>query len=284
MEGTRLEVAGREAQLEAGDLERLTKPLLRLERIRANLKRKGLSFDEYLREEDEGAFPEWHVSAMGEEKYFFDEAEAEKFREEKLRLLAEQMAANGENGNGGPKRAAKASSDTQTEIAADEVDAEALAAEGDKGQATLAASGMGLEMRHLNEAQALTESFSDLASLGFARADYTDTTSADTGYKFRVLESNQTEHGAASLAEVLDKIRDLGKKGMDVQRYKGLGEMNDEQLWETTMDPKQRVLLRVKLEDALAADDMFKILMGEGVAARREFIEQHALEITDLDV
>ncbi|MCY3017871.1 MAG: hypothetical protein NTW87_02410, partial [Planctomycetota bacterium] len=54
--------------------------------------------------------------------------------------------------------------------------------------------------------------------------------------------------------------------------------------WETTMDPARRTLLRVRLEDAYAADDMFKILMGDGVAARKEFIEQHALEITDLDV
>jgi DNA gyrase subunit B len=71
---------------------------------------------------------------------------------------------------------------------------------------------------------------------------------------------------------------------MEVQRYKGLGEMNAEQLWETTMDPAKRTLSRVQLEDAYAADDMFKILMGDGVAARKEFIEQHALEITDLDI
>jgi DNA gyrase subunit B len=105
------------------------------------------------------------------------------------------------------------------------------------------------------------------------------------GYKFKVYETNQTEHGLTSLAAVLDKVREIGKKDLsDVQRYKGLGEMNAEQLWETTMDPARRVLLRVRLEDGDAADTMFRILMGEKVAARREFIEQHALEITDLDV
>ena len=139
-------------------------------------------------------------------------------------------------------------------------------------------------MHRLNEAQGLAESFAELSSMGFSRSDFLGATPTEVGYRFKVLDSSQAEHGVSSLAAVLDKIRELGKKGLDVQRYKGLGEMNAEQLWETTMDPAQRVLLRVKLEDAYAADDMFKILMGESVAARREFIEHHALEITELDV
>ena len=141
--------------------------------------------------------------------------------------------------------------------------------EGVAGQATLAAAGLGIEMRRLSEAQGLTEAFSELASMGFSKSDYLGAGLTDVGYKFKVIEASQAEHGVTSLAGVLDQVRELGKKGMDVQRYKGLGEMNAEQLWETTMDPATRVLLRVKLEDAYAADDMFKILMGEGVAARR---------------
>ena len=79
-------------------------------------------------------------------------------------------------------------------------------------------------------------------------------------------------------------IKEMNVKSLTVQRFKGLGEMNADQLWETTMDPARRTLLRVQLEDAYAADDMFKILMGDVVSARKEFIEQHALEVTDLDV
>ena len=158
------------------------------------------------------------------------------------------------------------------------------AADNVAGQALLVAAGLGVETRHLGESQGLTEAFGELALSGFSRQDYLGYSSADVGYKFKVLEDNGTEHPVSSLAGILEKVRELGKKGIEVQRYKGLGEMNAEQLWETTMDPAKRTLLRVQLEDAYAADDMFKILMGDGVAARKEFIEQHALEITDLDV
>jgi len=87
-----------------------------------------------------------------------------------------------------------------------------------------------------------------------------------------------------TLPDVLEAIRKAGQKGVDVQRYKGLGEMNYDQLWDTTMDPARRTLLRVKLNDEAEADRLFSLLMGESVEPRREFIERHALEVTELDV
>lgn len=87
-----------------------------------------------------------------------------------------------------------------------------------------------------------------------------------------------------NLKEAIDYLRVLGRKGIEIQRYKGLGEMNAEQLWETTMDPSQRVLLQVKLPDAIAADHMFSMLMGEEVEPRRLFIESHALSVKNLDI
>jgi DNA gyrase subunit B len=87
-----------------------------------------------------------------------------------------------------------------------------------------------------------------------------------------------------TLKEIIEFLRENGRKGIEIQRYKGLGEMNADQLWETTMDPKIRTLIQVTIPDAIAADHMFSMLMGEEVAPRRQFIENHALSVKNLDI
>ena len=98
------------------------------------------------------------------------------------------------------------------------------------------------------------------------------------------LKAGGQEQLLLSTAEAVKVILELGKQGLSIQRYKGLGEMNPGQLWETTMDPEKRTLLRVQLEDVTGVDEIFTILMGDEVEPRRNFIQTHALEVRNLDV
>ena len=98
------------------------------------------------------------------------------------------------------------------------------------------------------------------------------------------LRRGETAGGLEDLRGLLAAVRAAGEKGLQITRFKGLGEMNAEELRQTTLDPANRTLLQVKMDDASAADDLFRILMGDKVEPRREFIEKHALDVRNLDV
>ena len=101
---------------------------------------------------------------------------------------------------------------------------------------------------------------------------------------FIVRTENQSESKLENRQKLIDHLMELGKKDLQISRYKGLGEMNPEQLWETTMDPDKRTLLQVHINDKVFTDDIFTILMGDAVEPRRQFIEENALEVKNLDI
>jgi DNA gyrase subunit B len=155
---------------------------------------------------------------------------------------------------------------------------EAESAEGD-GQA-------GPRITEMHEVRSLNKWLARLRDEFHLRADVLlprEVTGDEPPPRF-ILHRDSEEHPLADLRELVSKVRQLGEKGMKITRFKGLGEMDAEQLWETTMDPSRRTLLQVRLEDAAAANDLFTTLMGDDVEPRREFIEKHALEVKNLDV
>ncbi|MBC22461.1 MAG: DNA gyrase subunit B [Phycisphaerae bacterium] len=156
-------------------------------------------------------------------------------------------------------------------------------------------------LRELHENQELMELFKELDAFDIRIEDYNkvqveDVTGELLPTRYAWLEetgsSEESEQDAQSgkvweapsVPSILEKLLEVGRRGIEIKRFKGLGEMDAEQLWETTMDPQKRTLIRVTYDAASEADSLFSILMGEDVEQRRSYIERHALEVKNLDI
>jgi DNA gyrase subunit B len=136
----------------------------------------------------------------------------------------------------------------------------------------------------LHEVRSINAGLKELEAMGFGIESLLPqdrTGSEDSRYTLR---RGENEIGLEDLRGLLTAVRRAGEKGLSITRFKGLGEMNAEELRDTTLDPANRTLLRVTMTDAAAADDLFRVLMGEKVEPRRDFIEKHALDVKNLDV
>jgi len=170
--------------------------------------------------------------------------------------------------------------DVENEETDDEADDENTVASVDSLDEKLVA-----HLAELHEVRTINSGLKELEPLGFGLSDLipADRTGS-TAPRFELVRGEDVRRPLQDLRELLPEVRAAGERGLQVTRFKGLGEMNAEELRETTLDPANRTLVKVNLTDAGAADEMFRLLMGDKVEPRREFIETHALEVRNLDV
>ncbi len=248
LDGAVLETSGGQ-RIEGEQLRRLCQVLGAMEEPLLTLEKRGINLRDHAarRDPQTGRMPIFHVYAGLEEHWFFSRQELEEF-------LAKHSPKGG-NGAG------------STEGASSE-----------EGSASH------YRVVELHEVRSLNSQLSELRQLGFdIDALIPQERTGVTDPPFRLRRGDYAAE-LESLRELVPAVRTAGEKGLQVTRFKGLGEMNAEELRATTLDPAHRTLVRVTMEDASAADDLFRILMGEKVEPRREFIEKHALEVRNLDI
>ncbi|MCK4685268.1 MAG: DNA gyrase subunit B, partial [Pirellulales bacterium] len=136
----------------------------------------------------------------------------------------------------------------------------------------------------LHEVRSINAGIKELEAMGFGIDSLLPEDRTGREEARYTLKRGENKIGLDDLRGLLAAVRRAGEKGLAITRFKGLGEMNAEELRETTLDPSNRTLLRVTMADAAAADDLFRVLMGEKVEPRRDFIERHALDVKNLDV
>jgi DNA gyrase subunit B len=251
--------SGKEARRLGGEeLRRVIELLAKLEELVKVIQRRGIDFADFLgRRDSAGRLPLYRAVVEGEEKFFHSADERDAFLHEQ-KLVVEDAEMAKVQGDGDEKAAE------------------------DEGYRRLQKN------QELHEVKELEKLFSQLEQYGLSIDDYFLTQEESVSgeklaTKYALVQDEKT-HDIAGVAQILPEVHKLGKQGIEVKRFKGLGEMNSEQLWETTLDPSKRVLLRVTLQEAGEAEKMFSVLMGENVEQRRQFIEDHALEVKNLDV
>jgi DNA gyrase subunit B len=242
------------------ELQKLVETLNRLEELVTVVQRRGIDFAKFLERRENGqALPHFRLVVDGEEHYFETAEQRDQYLRG-LKLLATEEAA------------------VDPTVVVTPAETKARDSHWQRLQ----------KNQELHEVKELERLFAALDSYDLSIDDYYLTQEESvSGEKLAtkyVLLNDSKQIEVAGVSQMMTTVHALAKQGIEVKRFKGLGEMNSEELWETTLDPSKRVLLRVKLEEAAEAERMFSVLMGEDVERRRQFIEEHALEVKNLDV
>lgn len=255
--------------------------LLELEFVSHGLRKKGIDMLKYLSLKDKktGKLPIYRIIQEKEDRFIFNEKELADFVQQEEKRIGKDVEIKEKGGFGSTE-----DPDTAT------VNVVAFHESSDILKTEAKLSKMGLDIEDYEHYKDDTkEFFNDEIKPVKKGTKKTTTAAKDKTAKEKqilcLIDSQTKEQTTiSSLRELLEVIRASGKKGLTIQRYKGLGEMNPEQLWETTMNPEKRTMLQVTIEDAVEADEMFTILMGDAVGPRRDFIETHAKDVKNLDI
>jgi DNA gyrase subunit B len=266
--GTRLVIhwgEGQTTELQGDDLAKLLTLCERMESHSGVFRRRGLRFTNVLKLWREGALPIYLIRTDAGIRYMYTEEELSQFLETASSRRGEVEIVESGEGAVPPEE--------------EEPSGEEFAAvEEDESEEPLA-----VQIVELHESREAAKTILQLAELGFKLEDLLREEEDEKGVTFELLHDGDLIE-AANLAGILPAIREIGRKGIEIQRYKGLGEMNADELADTTMNPERRTLLRVTVNNAAEADHIFTVLAGKDVASRRKYIEEHALEVRNLDV
>ncbi len=246
------------------EMEHLCRTLAALEESLIALERRGISLRDHAarRDPETGRLPVYHVFIDGKEYWFTTRAQLEDF-------LAQEEIETGEE--------LEVADEQQTEESPPQTDQSHCSESPDKKRGEV-------HIVELHEVRSINNQLAELRAMGFdidALIPQERTGLEEPRYKLR---RGDAVVGLDDLRGLLAAVRAAGEKGLQITRFKGLGEMNAEELRQTTLDPANRTLLKVTLEDAGEADTLFRVLMGDKVEPRREFIEKHALEVRNLDI
>ncbi len=238
-------------KIEGEKMRSLCKSLASLEEAILALERRGISLRVHSERMDPETkrLPVFHLDLGVEDRWFITRDKLDEF------LATRQIRVDDSVPEGEP-----AKSDT-------------------KEDATRAA-----RITEIFEVRTINSGLKDIAEHGFSIADLIPKERTGATDSRFYLHREENVIGLEDLRELLPAIREIGRRGLTITRFKGLGEMNAEELRETTLDPSNRTMVKIELPDAAAADEMFRVLMGDKVEPRREFIEKHALDVRNLDV
>ena len=244
-----------EAKVFEGDgLAVLLKVMEPLEDALQILERRGLNLPTFLARGGDRGLPIYRVVVGGAEEWFHTADEVDAFRTAKQEGLGREL------------------------VVADEASGE--------GNGHANGHAPTLLVQELHEVRRVNRGLEELRQRGLSSADLLPAprlAGREPPPRY-VLQNGEQKRMLPHLRDLVGEVRRMGEKGLTVMRFKGLGEMDPEELWDTTLDPARRTLLRVQLDDALKADEMFRTLMGEKVEPRRDFIQKHALDAKDIDV